>query len=166
MNALATLCTTDRYPALARRSDTKTPTDASTGRRLRDRQYVVMSEAFETSGGLVDCDALVRRMRKHWDQPISRLARWIIMRRVVSFAWQSQLMLPMFQFDPATMTVRPDVSQVIAELSDGFDDWGLALWFAQPNTWLGGQAPASLIGAVDAPGIGDAARADRFVARG
>ena len=46
-----------------------------------------------------------------------------------------------------------------------FDEWELAEWFACPNSWLGGQTPASQV-VLDEQAVVEAARADRFVAAG
>jgi hypothetical protein len=133
--------------------------------RLEDRQFLEMGRAFRATGGLVGGDDLARRLRRHSDQPISTLARWIVERRAVSLAWQAQTMLPVFQFDMSDMTLRPAVIAAVDELKDVFDDWDLALWFARPNAWLFDCAPVDVI-AVDGPAVVDAARADRFIAHG
>ena len=164
MNDFAMVPTPLRQRPAAPRPDTARP-QGPAGRRLEDQQFLLMKEGFAASGGLCGGDLVARRMRSQFDQPISMLARWIVTRQAVNILWQSQWMLPLFQFDPATMGVCPAVKQVLAELSDVFDDWDLALWFVQRNAWLDGQAPVTVI-ATDAPAVRDAARADRFVARG
>jgi GAF domain-containing protein len=133
--------------------------------RIEDRQYAVMEEAFRLSGGIADSDRVARLVRSHCDQPISIVAHWILTRQAVSFVWRSRMMLPLFQFDLATMRLRPEATSVFAELSDVFDGWDLALWFAEPNCWLSDVAPVDVL-RVDACGVYEAARADRFVARG
>jgi hypothetical protein len=80
-------------------------------------------------------------VRKRSEQPVSIIARWIVERLAVSFEWQSQTMLPMFQFDLPGLTLRPCVAEVVQELRDVFDGWDLALWFAESNAWLCGAAP-------------------------
>lgn len=62
------------------------------------------------------------------------------------------------------MSLRAEAAAVLAELSDAFDDWDAALWFAQPNSWLQGCAPVDLI-TLDPSSVYQAAWADRFVAR-
>ena len=104
-------------------------------------------------------------LRRRTSQPISMLARWIVERRVVSFGWQGEYLLPMFQFDRADMTVRRSVSAVLREFDGTFDDWELAAWFALPNAWLQDDSPLDLL-PLDPHAVLDAARADRFVARG
>ncbi len=79
--------------------------------------------------------------------------------------WRSQTLLPLFQFDLPSARLRAPVAAAVRELSDVFDDWDLAHWFAQPNVWLGNAAPATLVDA-HAGAVLAAARADRFIARG
>jgi hypothetical protein len=137
----------------------------STQDRLEVQQFVLMERAFRPGGGLVGGDELARLLRSRFWQPISVLARWIVGREVVSFEWQSNTMLPLFQFDLSTMTVRPRVADVLREITDVFDDWEVALWFAQPNAWLDDHAPVAVL-ELDSQAVLDAARADRFIARG
>ena len=121
--------------------------------------------AYRRKGGLASGDELTRLLRRHTSQPISMLARWIVERQVVSFAWQGEYLLPMFQFDPADMVVRRPVSAVLDEFDGAFDDWNAATWFALPNAWLGDEAPVDVLQR-DPHAVLQAARADRFIARG
>lgn len=134
-------------------------------RWLEDRQFHVMEQAFRATGGVVCGDDLATLVRSRSEQPVSIIARWIVERLAVSFEWQAQTMLPMFQFDLPGLTLRPRVAAVVQELRDVFDDWDLALWFAESNAWLCGAAPVDVIGG-DPVAVLDAARADRFIARG
>ena len=139
--------------------------EANPARRVEDRQFLLMHRAFSRTGGLITGDEVVQRMRRHMQQPTSALARQIINRNVVHIVWESQRLLPVFQFEPSTMDVRPGITAVVSELADVFDDWCLALWFAQPNAWLCDAAPSDLM--VDqANAVVQAARADRFIALG
>jgi hypothetical protein len=121
--------------------------------------------AFQRTGGLTSGAEVTSLLRRHTSQPISALARWIVAQRVVSFGWQGEYLLPMFQFDRADMTVRRHVSAVLDEFDGTFDDWDLATWFALPNAWLGDDAPVDVL-PLDPHGVLQAARADRFIARG
>ncbi|MFI5179557.1 MAG: hypothetical protein ACHQO8_13385 [Vicinamibacterales bacterium] len=121
--------------------------------------------AFRRTGGLVSGDELTLMMRRRTSQPISMLARWIVERRVVNFGRQGEYLLPMFQFDQADMGVRRSVSAVLDEIDGTFDDWDLASWFALPNAWLGDAAPVDVLPR-DPHAVLQAARADRFIARG
>ena len=148
-----------------RRTRKGTVVEPNPARRIEDRQFLLMHRAFSRTGGLITGDEVVQRMRRHTQQPTSALARQIVNRDVVHIAWESQHLLPVFQFEPATMAVRPGITAVVSELADVFDDWCLALWFAQPNAWLGDAAPSDLV--VDqANAVVHAARADRFIALG
>jgi hypothetical protein len=130
-----------------------------------DARASAVLHAFRRTGGLVSGDELTFRLRGRTSQPISMLARWIVERRVVSFGWQGEYLLPMFQFDQADMGVRRSVSAVLDEFEDTFDDWELASWFALPNGWLGDDAPVDML-LRDPQAVLQAARANRFVARG
>ncbi|MCK9689460.1 hypothetical protein [Scleromatobacter humisilvae] len=121
--------------------------------------------AYRRSGGLASDADVVSMLRQASDQPMSRLARWIVARDVVSFEYRGTIWLPLFQFEPGAPSLLPAVTAVIRELVDVFDDWELATWFALPNTWLQGRTPVDAIAAHSSAAL-EAARADRFIARG
>jgi hypothetical protein len=130
-----------------------------------DAHREAVFRAYRRTGGLASGDEMTMLLRRRTSQPISMLGRWIVEGRVVNFSWQGEYLLPLFQFDLADLTLRADVNAVLAELAGAFDDWDLATWFALPNSWLAGAAP------VDAlerrlVAVLDAARADRYIARG
>lgn len=131
----------------------------------QDRQFLSMLTAYRRTGGVATGDEVAGLMQKHWDQSVSTVARWIVGRSVLSFTWQSQTLLPLFQFDLSTMSLRPCVTAVLRELVCAFDEWDLALWFAEPNAWLDDAAPADLV-SNDPVSVLKAAQADRFIARG
>jgi hypothetical protein len=133
--------------------------------RLEDRQFLSMDRAFSAHGGMVSADEIVRRLRLRADQPLSTLARWIVGRTIVHVEWQGNTLIPMFQFDLAEMSVRATTARVLSELVAVFDDWDIALWFAQPNSWLRDRAPVDALESHPLDVV-HAARADRFVARG
>jgi len=141
-------------------------TPMSAGRSsVADLGYLAMVQQYRASGGLATGNEVVRLMREIFDQPVSVLARWIVQREVVCFIWKSEHLLPMFQFELRSMSLLPHLQAVLSELESIFDEWEVALWFAQPNSWLQGAAPVDLIG-VDSPAVLHAARADRFIATG
>jgi len=120
---------------------------------------------FERTGGVASADEVMRMLRRRTSQPDRMLARWISDQRVVSFARRGEYLLPMFQFERADMCPRPAVTAVLDELDRTFVDWELATWFALPNGWLDDEAPVDVLDrAPDA--VRQAARADRFIARG
>lgn len=97
-------------------------------------------EAFSDIGDVVHGDALVSQLRGHTEQPASLLAHWIVQRELINLSLHSRTLLPLFQFD-------------------------LADWFARPNGFQQGSAPARTF-EDDLPAVLQATRADRFVARG
>jgi hypothetical protein len=138
---------------------------ASSWRADADARASEVMDAFRRTGGLVSGEELTLLLRQRTSQPISMLARWIVERRVVSFGWRGEYLVPMFQFEGAYMAVRRSVSAVLAELRGVFDDWDLATWFALPNDWLGEHAPVRVL-PIDPYAVLQAARADRFIAQG
>ena len=131
----------------------------------RERGLTELRSAFQRCGGLASGDELAGLVRPHWDQAVSTVARWIVTRSVLAVSWQAQTLLPLFQFEAPTMLLRGCMPAVLAELAPVYDEWDLALWFAEPNTWLDGAVPAELVARRPAAVL-EAARADRFVARG
>jgi hypothetical protein len=134
-------------------------------RRIEDRQFLEMNQAYGPHGGFASGNEVARRMRRHCHQPMSVLARWIVRRELVNLTWRSQVLVPMFQFNTGDMCVHPVVRDALAELAGVFDDWEIAAWFAQPNVWLGNERPVDLVN-VDNEALLRAARTDRFVAHG
>ncbi|MGJ7497276.1 hypothetical protein ACSFA8_19630 [Variovorax sp. RT4R15] len=126
------------------------------------RQYREMENAFRASGGIVSSDEVVTLLIRHTDQPISQLARWIVDHDVLSFRWESRTMLPLFQFDLSSMTIRPSVTAVIGELVPALGDWDVSIWFAHSNAWLAGTAPVDVLER-DLRSVIDAARAERYL---
>jgi hypothetical protein len=123
-----------------------------------DREYLCR-------GGLARGDELLNLVRTHCDQPISRVARWIVGREVLQYRSGLDAAFPLFQFDVADMSIRPAVRQVIGELSGVLDDGELAQWFVRPNLSLDGAMPVDALKR-DAGAVIAAARTDRFIARG
>ena len=133
--------------------------------RLSEIQCAALAQAYGSCGGVAGCDEMVGLLRSRFDQPISVLARWIVGRAVVSFEWRATTLLPLFQFNFADMSIRPQASDVLRELRDVFDDQDLALWFAQPNAWLDERSPVDVL-QTDSRTVLQAARTDRYIARG
>ncbi|OOG58689.1 hypothetical protein B0E49_01900 [Polaromonas sp. C04] len=130
-----------------------------------DHQFVAMLNAYRASGGLGRTGEVLKMLKYHDESPVTKLANWILKRKVICFEWRSQTWLPWFQFHHADMRPQPELAPVFAELTPVFDPWELANWFAQPNPWLGNCTPADTLH-VNPPGVLHAARADRFVAAG
>jgi len=141
------------------------PPLADTFQWLEDVALLEMSHGYRVHGGLIGGDDFAQRLRAHHDQPVSRLARWIVEREVVAIDWRGAILLPAFQLARGDDGIRPVVSGVLAELRGVFDDAELAQWFIRRNTWLGDARPLDLV-EIDEDAIVGAARADRFVAGG
>ncbi|MCK9689469.1 hypothetical protein [Scleromatobacter humisilvae] len=124
-----------------------------------------MSLVYTKAGGLCTCDEVLDLLRQRFDQPISMLAKWIVGRSVVNMHWRSRTLIPLFQFDLRDMCVRSEVVAVIAELTSAYDDFEIAHWFAEPNGWLAGTRPVEIL-RQSPEEVLEAARADRYVARG
>ncbi len=130
-----------------------------------DQSAVAARRAYAAGGGIMDGDTITSLVREHSSQPISRVARWIVGREVVQFRCLADTLFPLFQFDLATMSIRPGAQRVIAELAPAFDDMELAQWFVRRNTCLAGAMPVDLVDS-QLPAVLAAARTDRFVLRG
>ena len=141
------------------------PTPPPSTPELAADRGAALAAAYRRHGGLASSDEVLRLMRPHADQAISRLARWIVTRRAISFTWHSCTFLPMFQFERADMSLKRAPNAIACELRAAFDEWDLAWWFVQPNSWLQDAAPIERI-AADPESVLQAARADRFIALG
>ena len=150
---------------VARWSPFVLPRNAEWINEATTRSVTQMMQVYDITGGVVSGDELSGLIRGPAGQPISLIARWIVNRQVVSIPWRSQTLLPLFQFDLHGSSLQPAVERVVAELTGVFDDLELAIWFAQPNTWLDGVAPVHVL-SHDVFAVLEAARADRFVATG
>jgi hypothetical protein len=127
--------------------------------------FVAMLAAYRATGGTARADDLARLLQDRQHGGYVSLARLLATRQVFSFEWRDSHWVPMFQFDLNDLSIRPGPQQVLAELSTEFDDWSLAVWFTQPNSWLNHRKPVDLLG-TDLKNVIDAARADRFIAAG
>jgi hypothetical protein len=127
-------------------------------RRAEERQFATMELAYARHGGLVGANEAAWLLRRHAGQPISAIARWIGEHRVVSFTWQARLLVPLFQFTPCEMCLRPGVAEAARALAARCDDWAIALWFAQPNEALDERAPVDVV-ALDPLAVARAAHA-------
>jgi hypothetical protein len=121
--------------------------------------------AFDKHGGLVRDDAVAERTREKSAPGLSPLARRIVAGELVWFEHQGERWLPMAQFDPADMSLRPGLARVAAELAGVFDGWELRCWLATPNSALRDRCPLERL-AQDEDAVLRVARLDRFVACG
>jgi hypothetical protein len=124
-----------------------------------------MIGAFKASGGTARADDLALLFEEKRKGDFVSLAKRMVSRDIFSFEWQNHFWVPMFQFDPKDLTVKHEVRRVVHELASVLDNWTLARWFAEPNTWLKGKRPVDMVSRQFSEVLG-AARADRFVATG
>ena len=160
--------TLDRTPAFAPASLRPVPHSLQAqhpGRRIEDRQLATMMRAFARTGGLLHGDEVARMLRRHYSQPLSLLARWVVSREIVHVSADGQILIPLFQFDLSSMTLAAALASVLRELSPVFDEWALGLWFASPSAWLSDRTPAEVLW-TEPSLLLEAARADRYVAAG
>lgn len=129
------------------------------------RGFVAMLTAYRGTGGTARGDDLAQLLEDRRQGDFVSLARRIVAGDVFGFEWRHTFWIPMFQFNPGDLSVNPRSKQVLAELSNDFDGWALAAWFAEPSSWLGGAKPVDLLDSDIAAVLG-AARADRFIAAG
>ena len=131
--------------------------------RRADHNFVMMLDAYRGSGGLARAEELLALFRRNGGPDVTRLARWIVERKIICFEWQSQTWLPLFQFNRVDLVPDPQLNPVFEELQPVYDHWEMATWFARPNPWLAHRIPVETLG-TDFPAVLGAARADRFVA--
>jgi hypothetical protein len=125
------------------------------------RLFAAMGKAYRASGGLVRGDDLVHVMAARRYGDYLSLARQIVAREVLSFDWNDSFWLPMFQFDPRDLSLRPELRELIKRLHTDMDGWNLSVWFAQPNARLRQFAPVDRL-STDLQGVLAAAHADHI----
>src|SRR5450432_4355597 len=127
----------------------------------RDASFLMMLRAFASSGGMASDPHALARSRG----PADSVATVDTDEPAICVEWDGMLWFPTFQFEPETLSIRPVVKMVIAELKSVFDMWELAVWFCEPNLWLGDRRPVDMVDGCPDCMLG-AARADRFIALG
>ena len=131
--------------------------------RQADKEFVQMLDGFRSSGGLARLREVAELCACRGGADISVLSASLARKEIICVEWQSEGWLPLFQFDPVNMSIRPQIEPVVAELSCIYAPWDLAFWFSQPNPWLACRTPADSL-LTDLATVLQAARADRFVA--
>ncbi len=130
-----------------------------------EHDFGLLRHAFRPSGGIARGDDLSRLLEDHRCGDFISLARFIAQHEIFAFQWRDSFWIPMFQFDLQDLSIRTEPRRVLAELESVFDGWAMAVWFAQPNSWLHGHRPVDLLG-TDLDSVLQAACADRFIANG
>ncbi|MEO6625395.1 MAG: hypothetical protein ABIN37_11255 [Burkholderiaceae bacterium] len=149
-----------------RRFQTDRPLMQHPERLERDREFLLMLEAYRGSGGLAPiAEVSLQLQRHHWAQSARVLAQWMARGELICFEWQARRWIPWFQFSRADMAPRAQLAPVLAELRTAYDPWEMGLWFVTPNPWLAGRVPVDAL-FTDMSEVLHAARADRFVVNG
>ena len=132
---------------------------------LNRQGFDAIISAYRFSGGTSTADDLELMLGEESKRRSVSVAVQITRHEIFSFEWQSQFWVPMFQFHPQDLTVRHEVTRVVHELSAVLDNWTLAMWFTEPNSWLKGRRPVDIMNSHFSDVL-NAARSDRFVAAG
>ena len=132
--------------------------DRSAQDAQRNQHFVNLLNAFRRSGGLARVPEVAARFHTYGND-VSPLAGWINQRQVISFEWQSQIWIPLFQFNRATMALHEGLIEVRSALAQAFAPWQQAVWFSQPNHALGDRVPAQVL-VLDCEAVAMAARAN------
>ena len=122
-------------------------------------------DAYREAGGVLTSDDFIHLLRHNCGQPLSMLARRIVMRELITFSWCGEILIPTFQIDLSTGASRSDVLILLAELTPALYEEEAARWFVRPNQWLADAIPIARM-ADDFDAVLHAARTDRFVATG
>jgi hypothetical protein len=130
-----------------------------------DAAFVSLQEAYRDSGGIARGDHLAARLGLAGRGGYVDLARRIVAEQLFSFRWNDNFWLPMFQFDPVSLTLREAPRRVLDELHGVFDGWDMAHWHVRANDELGGQRPLDLLD-TELAAVLAAARADRHAIDG
>ncbi|WP_395345012.1 hypothetical protein [Variovorax sp. UC122_21] len=131
----------------------------------RDTEFIELLQGYRLRGGLVRAEMLIDDAGAQRQTAVLSMARRIASRELLSFKWHESIWVPMFQFCPASLALRPGVSEIFAELVGAMDDWEIAQWFVTPHVALANVTPLSRID-LDVDELRRVARVDRFVARG
>jgi hypothetical protein len=125
-------------------------------------EEAALQAVFQRTGGLVREDEAARLLAARGTG--ADLGTLVAEGRVVALPRGGVRLVPLFQFAGSGPQPCAGVQAALAELADVFDDGESAAWFARPNPWLGGLAPAEAV--AGAPGaVLQAARAERFIRR-
>lgn len=106
--------------------------------------FVGLLHAFFDSGGTLEAEAVDRLLQACQGAEAGGLSGLLETRQVFGFEWRDALWIPMFQFNPDDLSVRPGSQRVRDELPVLWSGWNQACWFASPNIWLSGRAPVEL----------------------
>jgi hypothetical protein len=124
----------------------------------QDRAFIAMLDAYRPYGGLSRLHGLTAGGRVESDGRESVVGKLVDEGALFGFHWHDDVWIPMFQLDMPGSKVAPGPQRVAAELGRGFDGWGIASWFVQPNARLESHSPIECLSS-RLHGVLEAARA-------
>jgi hypothetical protein len=136
-----------------------------------DQQFLQLLGLYRALGGLTrlqqvqDSVDQIGDAREPMHREDDRVERWLAERRIFAVRWSDRSWVPQFQVERSSRRPFAHIADILGVLDDTFDDAEIAAWFATANVWIGGRAPAAALES-DTVAVLDAARADRFIARG
>jgi hypothetical protein len=125
--------------------------------------FVALLDSNRDFGGIARAHEVANMTVSRCGPDVKALAEWILDRQLLSFEWQSQIWIPLFQFDRSSMALHQGLGMILSMLTPAFAPWEQALWFTQANTTLGGRIPAHVL-PLDHPAVLRAARENPHIA--
>ena len=107
--------------------------------------FIALLEAFRATGGVAPAHVLECLLGERTVSGVMSLPALIFAGEIFGFPWRGRLWMPMFQFAPDDLTVRPGPRRVRQMLPSSWTEWALASWFAAPNHLLDDQRPADVL---------------------
>jgi hypothetical protein len=126
-------------------------------------EFVTLLDANRDFGGIARAQEVASMTMSRCGPDVKTLAAWILDRQLLSFEWQSQIWIPLFQFDRSSMALHPGLGMILSMLTPAYAPWEQALWFTQANAMLGDRIPAHVL-PLDHPAVLRAARESPHIA--
>lgn len=128
----------------------------------QDRRFMELLGAYRASGGLARAQEVRALHQRRGATERRALARRIAGREIISFEWQAQAWLPLFQFARDDMGLLPGLTPVLSELVPLYDSWEVAEWFVRDAPALHNSNPLALL-PLGWDQVLDAARMEHFI---
>jgi hypothetical protein len=127
-----------------------------------DLAFQGLRSAYSESGGIARGDVVDRLCAARGRTAFIGVADLLADEDIFGWEWDNSLWVPMFQFEPTDMSLRPAPRRVRAVLGHEFDGWAVSTWFVEPHEWLARHRPVDLLES-NLRAILQAARADHLV---
>lgn len=122
--------------------------------------FLALLRAFFGSGGIARAIELEGMLQERQRGDYISLARLIANGRLFFFEWRDTVWVPMCQFDPRNLQVKPAFEKVWFELAPTLGGWKTASWLAMPNPILDNQRPIDVVD-LDVQAVLSAAKLER-----